>query len=148
MKRKLPSTTRSLPFVLLRARENIMSPIRRMLADSGITEQQWRVLRVLSEYGSRDITEVSERACLLLPSLTRIMRTMADKGLITRCQDESDRRRQTIEITPAGQKFIDDNYEQAIRIGDDFKVRVGSENYELILDLLSAFSSPEIKDEN
>ena len=36
-----------LPIALMRAREQVMAPIRNMLADSGITEQQWRVLRVL-----------------------------------------------------------------------------------------------------
>lgn len=139
----LPSTTRSLPIALIRARENIMSPIRKMLAESGLTEQQWRVLRVLSEYGPQDSTEVAERACLLLPSLSRIQRTMSEKGLITRSHDEKDRRRQTLEITSAGQKIIDDKNEQAVRIVEGFKAKVGSENYELLLDLLSAFSDGE-----
>lgn len=140
MNKTLPSTTRSLPIALIRARENIMSPIRKMLAESGLTEQQWRVLRVLSEYGPQDATEVSERACLLLPSLSRIQRTMNEKGLITRNHDKKDRRRQTLEITSAGQKIIDDKNEQAVRIVEGFKAKVGSENYELLLDLLSAFS--------
>ncbi len=119
-----------------------MTPIRRMLAESGLTEQQWRVLRVLSEYGPQDATEVSERACLLLPSLTRIVRTLTEKGLITRQQDKSDRRRQTLEITLAGRKIIDENYQQAVSIVGDFKARLGAENYELLLDLLGALSSP------
>ena len=45
-----------------------MQPIREMLAATGLTEQQWRVLRVLSEAGPVDATEVSDRAGLLLPS--------------------------------------------------------------------------------
>ena len=45
MKNALPSTSRSLPIALIRAREGVMAPIREMLAETGITEQQWRVLR-------------------------------------------------------------------------------------------------------
>lgn len=140
MPQTLPSTTRSLPIALIRARENIMMPIRKMLAESGLTEQQWRVLRVLSEYGPQDATEVASRACLLLPSLTRIMRTMSEKGLITRTRDPSDRRRQTLVITKAGAKIIDDNRLEAVRISEGFKARIGEDNYEQLLDLLEAFS--------
>jgi len=122
-----------------------MTPIRKMLADSGLTEQQWRVLRVLSECGPQDATEVSERACLLLPSLTRIVRTLGEKGLITRRQDETDRRRQTLEITAAGQSIIEKNYKQAVGIVTELKTRIGAENYELLLDLLGALSSSDGK---
>lgn len=119
-----------------------MTPIRRMLAETGLTEQQWRVLRVLAEYGPQDVTEVSERACLLLPSLTRIIRSMSEKGLITRRRDETDRRRQTLQITAAGKKIIDDNHQKALEIVDQFKTHAGEDKYELLLDLLEIFSNP------
>ena len=136
----LPVTDRSLPIALMRARENTMAPIRRMLADTGVTEQQWRVLRVLAETGPLDASHVAERACLLLPSLTRIARGMADKGLIAMAQDPGDRRRQMLEITPAGQRIIKDNQAQAARIVDGFKERLGNEDYEHLLDLLATLS--------
>ena len=47
----LPPVQRSLPIALLRARERLMPPIREMLIRSGITEQQWRILRALEEAG-------------------------------------------------------------------------------------------------
>lgn len=137
MTSKLPSTTRSLPIALIRAREGIMSPIRDMLAETGITEQQWRVLRVLAEYGTLDTTTLAERACLLFPSLTRIVTTMREKGLITQTRDEVDRRRQMINITAQGQQIIDDRLPQAAAIVTGFKTRLGEENYEKLLDLLS-----------
>ena len=42
-------TQRSLPMALLRARELLMERFRPMLSAHGVTEQQWRVLRVLHE---------------------------------------------------------------------------------------------------
>ena len=104
----LPETSRSLPIVLMRAREAVMAPIRQMLNESGITEQQWRILRVLSESGSQDASRLAMRACITLPSLTRISRSMIDRGLIERETDGQDRRRYTVSITPNGQKIIDD----------------------------------------
>lgn len=137
MSSKLPSTSRSLPIALIRAREGVMAPIRDMLSETGITEQQWRVLRVLSEYGMLDTTTLADRSSLLFPSLTRIAVTMRDKGLITQTRDEVDRRRQLIEITSEGQKIIDYRTAQSTRIVADFKTKLGPENYETLLDLLA-----------
>lgn len=132
-----PSTSRSLPIALIRAREGVMAPIRDMLAESGLTEQQWRVLRVLSEYGSLDASNLADRASLLFPSLTRISTTMRTKGLITQTRDAVDRRRQLIEITEAGQKIIDDYADQSVSIVAGFRSTLGDANYEQLLDLLA-----------
>ena len=136
MSSTLPSTSRSLPIALIRAREGVMAPIREMLSETGITEQQWRVLRVLSEHGLLDTTTLAERSSLLFPSLTRIAASMRDKGLITQTRDKIDRRRQLIEITAAGQKIIDDRTSQSTQIVDDIKTKLGTDNYETLLDLL------------
>lgn len=137
MTKTLPSTSRSLPIALIRAREGVMGPIRDMLSETGITEQQWRVLRVLAEFGVMDAKTLADRSSLLFPSLTRIAATLRDKGFVTQKRDEQDRRRQFIEITPAGQKIINDRAAQAADIVMGFKASLGAENYEKLLDLLS-----------
>lgn len=142
---KLPSTTRSLPIALIRAREGVMAPIRDMLAETGITEQQWRVLRVLSEHGQLDTKTLADRASLLFPSLTRMAVTLREKGLITQTRDDVDRRRQLIEITPEGQKIIDDHSDRAAQIVQGFKTTLGAQNYETLLDLL-ALLDPGLRD--
>lgn len=134
---QLPSTSRSLPIALIRAREGVMAPIRDMLSETGITEQQWRVLRVLSEHGQLDTSTLAEQASLLFPSLTRIANTMREKGLLTQTRDDKDRRRQIVQITAKGQKIIDDNKDQAAQIVADFKSILGTEQYETLLDLLT-----------
>jgi len=133
----LPATARSLPIALIRAREGVMAPIREMLAETGLTEQQWRVLRVLAEQGRLDAKTLADRASLLFPSLTRIAATLRGKGLITQTRDQADRRRQLIEISPAGQRIIDDHTGQAALIVEGFKARLGLEDYETLLDLLA-----------
>jgi homoprotocatechuate degradation regulator HpaR len=136
MSKALPSTARSLPIALIRAREGIMAPIRDMLSETGITEQQWRVLRVLSEFGVMDAKTLADRSSLLFPSLTRIAATLRDKGLVSQSRDERDRRRQFIEITAAGQSIIDERAARAAEIVKGFKASLGDNNYETLLDLL------------
>ena len=113
-----------------------MAPIRDMLRASGLTEQQWRVLRILSEFGPQDLTEIARQACLLMPSLSRMIRSLADNGLVIRASDAKDRRRQTVVISPAGQQLIDDNLVQATQIAANYRDQLGAERYELLLDLL------------
>lgn len=122
---------------LIRAREGVMAPIRDMLSETGITEQQWRVLRVLAENGPLDATSLADRASLLFPSLTRIATKMREKGLITQTRDEVDRRRHFIAITATGQKIIDDRAEQSAQIVVDMRATLGEDNYETLLDLLA-----------
>lgn len=117
-----------------------MPPIRTMLSASGISEQQWRVLRVLDEHGPQDTTTLAARACLLLPSLTRIAQKMRGNGLIEITRDELDRRRQTISITDAGQDIVDSNRKEVARIVSGFKKTLGEDNYELLLDLLASLN--------
>ena len=134
---RLPSTSRSLPIALLRARERVMGPIRNLLSDSDLTEQQWRVLRVVRESGGIDPTQISDQACLLLPSLTRILQKLDEKGLISRSRDQVDRRRQVIRITAAGEKIIDANMAASLAIVTRTRDKMGEERYEALLDLLN-----------
>ena len=137
MTKQLPSTARSLPIALIRAREGVMSPIRDMLSETGITEQQWRVLRVLVEFGRMDTKTLANRSSLLFPSLTRIAATLREKGRVTQTRDDKDRRRQFIEITAKGQRIIDDHSPQAAQIVAGFKDKLGAQDYESLLDLLA-----------
>jgi len=137
--RALPSTRRSIPIALIRAREKVMAPIREMLAETGITEQQWRILRVLEEFGPQDASSLADRACLLLPSQTRIVQTLLEKGLVTRQADEKDRRKQTVAITEAGQAIIHDNLAEAQSIAARIEDVIGKDRLQELLDILDDF---------
>lgn len=144
MIKPLPSTHRSLPIALLRARERVMGPIRAMLSDVGITEQQWRVLRILQETGPMEPTRIAELSCLLLPSLTRILQKLEEKELINRTPDQKDRRKQIVEISASGAKLIQANLATSIALQDAVRDQMGADRYEALLDLLNELDTPEI----
>ncbi|GAB1363580.1 homoprotocatechuate degradation operon regulator HpaR [Rhodobacter sp.] len=97
----------ALPMALLRAREAVMARFRPILDAHGINEQQWRVIRVLAEAGSLDATELAARANILAPSLTRMIRTLDERGLLVRGRDADDGRRVILTITPPGRALIE-----------------------------------------
>ena len=131
----LRRTRRSLPIALLRARETVMGPIREMLSQSDINEQKWRVLRVLDERGPCELTQVAKDACLLLPSLTRIIRAMEEEGLASRSTDEVDRRKTIATITDAGRALIVAHLAESNAIFARLERDFGHEKLEELLDL-------------
>ncbi|WP_323777542.1 homoprotocatechuate degradation operon regulator HpaR [Leisingera sp.] len=137
MTKMMPATDRSLPIALLRARERVMGPIRALLSGAGLTEQQWRVLRVVQESGPIDPTQIADKACLLLPSLTRILQKLEEKQLISRERDRQDRRRQVVRITTGGARVIADNIDASLELMNRTRAKMGPERYEALLDLLN-----------
>ncbi|AOF88594.1 homoprotocatechuate degradation operon regulator, HpaR [Sinorhizobium sp. RAC02] len=132
---------RSLAIGLLKAREAVMSHFRPILADHDVTEQQWRVLRALSEAGQLDATEVAEKAFILAPSLTRMLRSLEERGLITREKDEADGRRVLLALAPAGQAVIDEVMPDSRRVYADIDARFGAKRVDALLDMLEELAA-------
>lgn len=98
--------TQSLPLALLRAREAVMARLRPLLRAHDLTEQQWRVLRTLSEMEDVEVTALAEQVFLLPSSLSRILRDLSQRDLITRRSVAADLRRGLIRISEGGLKLI------------------------------------------
>ena len=94
----------SLPMQLLQAREAAMAQFRPMLRRHDLTEQQWRVVRVLASEPSLDATELASRSMLLPPSLSRILQHLQAVGLVIRKADHDDQRRSVLTLTPRGRR--------------------------------------------
>ncbi|OWV98093.1 homoprotocatechuate degradation operon regulator HpaR [Rhizobium sp. R693] len=127
---------RSLAIGLLRAREAVMSHFRPILAAHDVTEQQWRVIRVLAEAGRLDATEVAEKAFILAPSLTRMIRSLEERSFITKHKDKADGRRVLLQITPVGRAVIDEVMPESLKVYEDIDARFGTERVEQLLDML------------
>jgi homoprotocatechuate degradation regulator HpaR len=94
--------------LLLRARETSMAYFRPSLQERGLTEQQWRVLRALREHGELSAAGLSHACVILAPSMTRILRRLADEGLVSSKRSRSDGRELAVRLTRAGERLIDE----------------------------------------
>lgn len=101
-----PFIHRNLPRLLLQARESVMAHTRPGLREYGLSDQQWRVLRVLGEHGVLETGRVAREALILGPSLTGMLGRMARDGLIERTQDPADQRRTVVGLTTQGRKTV------------------------------------------
>lgn len=105
-KLKLPDFSHSLPMLLLRSREAVMRYFRPSLLEHGVTEQQWRVLRALSSVDEMEVMMLADATYLLAPSMSRILKDLQKRGLLTRRSDERDLRRNLVSISPKGTDLI------------------------------------------
>lgn len=138
----LNSSSRCLAVSLLRAREILTRDLRGMLAEFDLTEQQWRVLRVLREVFPLEAAELANRAYVLSPSLTRILRALEKRYLIDREKDPSDSRRSLLALSAKGIDVIDTIAPRGQAIYDAFVTRFGKEKVDQLLKLLSEIDEP------
>jgi homoprotocatechuate degradation regulator HpaR len=106
MKPARPFVHRNLPRLLLQAREAVMAHTRPSLRQHGLSDQQWRVLRVLGEHAGDpegiETGRVAKEAYLLGPSLTGVLSRMERDGLISRERGAQDARRTVVRATAQG----------------------------------------------
>jgi homoprotocatechuate degradation regulator HpaR len=136
-------TRRSLPMALLRAREAVMENFRPMLSRYDVTEQQWRVMRVVAEAGNLDASDVAKRASILAPSLTRIIRALEERKLLRRSKDSIDGRRVILEISPSGLELIQKALPESTSMYEKLEREIGFEKLDALLNMLDEISGYE-----
>lgn len=102
----------------------------------GLTLPQWRVIRALADSGPLDARTLAERCVILPPSLTRIFRTLATKGLIASVESE-DARRHMVELTEAGRDLYEEMAVTSENIYAELEAAFGSDRMTQLLDLLT-----------
>lgn len=92
----------SLPMVLHRSLDAVMPEYRTLFSQHDLTEQQWRVLRVLWEVERCSSAELATRTLLPSPSLVGIIDRLEKRELVARMRSTSDRRVVYVAATETG----------------------------------------------
>jgi len=91
---------RNLPLLLLQARERVIARFRPILNAHGITEQQWRIVRTLTDTGPLEPREIGELCRMSSPSLAGVLSRMEELGYIRRKRLDHDQRRVRVSLAP------------------------------------------------
>jgi homoprotocatechuate degradation regulator HpaR len=103
---RAPDAYHALPVKLHQTREAFANHFRPIFLEYDLTDPQWRVLRILSAVEQIDTAALAKRSLLLGPSLSRILRDLHVRKLITRMVSEEDGRRSFHAITATGRLLI------------------------------------------
>ncbi len=103
---KYQITYPNLPQRFLKARDFLMSNFRPILNHYGVTEQQYRILRVLGEYEQLEPRELCELCQILSPSMAGVLTRMEEMGLVHRERMAGDQRRVMVSLTGQGELLM------------------------------------------
>ncbi|MEZ5752250.1 MAG: homoprotocatechuate degradation operon regulator HpaR [Paracoccaceae bacterium] len=127
---------RSLTVALLRARESTMRRFKRYADAHDLTLPQWRVLRALADGEPLDAGTLCQRCVILPPSLTRILRSLNDRGLLRQVSC-GDARRHMVELTPQGMALFQLLVVQSEESRREIDRAFGEDKMQHLLDLLN-----------
>jgi homoprotocatechuate degradation regulator HpaR len=94
-----PLHRRNLPLLMLQAREHVIAYFRPILNAHGITEQQWRIVRLLLDTGPLEPHQIGELCNLSSPSLAGVLSRMEQIGYVRRKRLANDQRRVSVSLT-------------------------------------------------
>jgi len=99
----LQEFSRSLPMMLYRTLDAVMPRFRQIFSEFGLTEQQWRVLRVLWQHEQIAFRELADLTLIPPPSLVGVVDRLTKSGLANRRRSDTDRRNVFVHATGKGQ---------------------------------------------
>ena len=137
---EVPAFSTSLPMQLYRALDAIMPEYRNLFYKYDLTEQQWRILRVLWTENNITVAQLSKITLLPAPSLVGILDRLIKKNLLVRNRSEKDRRQVQISLTTKGQELQQLVAPSVLAIHSRLKARVSNEEWQSLERLLQKFS--------
>lgn len=129
---------RNLPHLLLRAREALMGHFRPLLAESGLTEQQWRIVRELFERGPLEPRQLCEACSISSPSIVGVLARMAETGFVKRERMVHDQRRVKVSLTAGSRRLALRLIPQIERCYESLEATLGVAPIQEVYDALDA----------
>ena len=114
-----------------------MRAFRPMLREHGLTEQQWRVIRVLAAERELEAGALAEATFLLAPSLTRILKNLEAEGLVAREAAAADNRKSLLRLTSDGEKLYKEVSPDSERLYRHIEKNFGMEKLAHLTNLLN-----------
>ena len=133
---------------LLRTADVVRRRLAPLVESSGITAQQYNVLRILRGAGAAGLPtlEIAERMIERTPGITRLVDRLEEQGFVARERSVSDRRVVACRITAAGLKILtglDDPVDAADSAAVAMLTREDQRQLVRILDAIRAGRTPE-----
>ncbi|MTI15718.1 MarR family transcriptional regulator [Rhodobacteraceae bacterium RKSG542] len=133
-----------LPFRLNQAAERLSSEFQQVYkARYGMTRPEWRVLAHLGHFGTMTATEIGSRASIHKTKISRAVASLEKRRWLRRFQDETDRRWEHLELTPAGLQVFEDLGGEAVKLEATLKTLISKEERQELLRLLASLEAAE-----
>jgi len=122
--------------MLHRTLDTVIPLYRKVFKEHGITEQQWRILRVLWEINECTSAELAKKTLLPSPSMVGIIDRMSAKNLVSRNRSEQDRRIVHVSLTDKGRTLQDKLMPQVDAIYEQMMSRCDDEAWQVMINTM------------
>lgn len=117
---------------LSRARKVMGNKTSQLLAEYGLTESQFGTLEALYFLGPMCQKEIGEKLLVTGGNMTMVIKNLEKRGVVTRQQDQDDRRQFIVSLTPKGQQLVTEIFPRhAQNIADLMGVLNAAEQHQL-----------------
>ena len=95
-----------LAYLLASANRRMRLGLAQSIAAEDVTEEQWRILQVLSDERGRSMGELAGLVLMNHPALTKTMDRLVGRGLVQRAADARDSRKVLAYISDLGLEMV------------------------------------------
>lgn len=129
-------TRDSIALACSRARDAVVSNFSPHFLKWEITEQQWRVMRILHENEQLSLSELCQHSCIHKASMSRIITTLIERGWVNKQRDQVDTRSFNINLTEEGYQFVLNAQGVGHQIYEEIYQKYGRQKVKLLLEML------------
>ncbi len=126
-----------LPYLLNQAAETCGRDFQAVYKQRyGLLRSEWRVLFHLGRYGDLTATQIVDLAKTHKTKISRAVRALETKRFLQRCEVATDRRREQLTLTAAGQAVFEDLVRVAQEYDRELEVKLGRDKVDALRKML------------
>jgi DNA-binding MarR family transcriptional regulator len=122
-----------LAYLLAEAEQAVNRGLAESLGEEGVTVEQWRILRALSDGYGHSMGDLAAAVLMPHPTLTKAVDRLIEGALVYRRQDDVDRRRVAVYLADRGRDLVRRLDEQAIEHHHRIEAAYGAQRTERLM---------------
>jgi DNA-binding MarR family transcriptional regulator len=122
-----------LAYLLAEAEQAVNRGLAESLGEEGVTVEQWRILRALSDGYGHSMGDLAAAVLMPHPTLTKAVDRLIEGALVYRRQDDVDRRRVAVYLADRGRDLVRRLDEQAIEHHRRIEAAYGAQRTERLM---------------
>ena len=130
-----------LSYLLSEAERELNRQLAAGLAAEGVSVEQWRILRALSDGHGHSMTDLAEAVLMPHPTLTKAVDRLVDDAVVYRRQDTADRRRVAVYLSHLGRELVARLDRRAAEHHADVAAAFGADRTERLMRELAALAA-------
>ena len=130
-------------FLLRVAQQNVFAEFHQRFAPLGITPARYSVLALLDNNPGARQAAIADALHIKQPNFTVLIDAMEGDGLVRRQVDTDNRRANRLTLTARGTALFKDSVAFSRQLDRSHARRIGSDDFQTLLDLLRRFTSDE-----